>query len=185
MPRFSTDLPIEREGYGLPIRRTPTHGRLVGIVTSNVFVGTDTHWWKGHTVPCERPECDACSAGIPFRWHSYLAAVDQSNHHHFIFELTLQASLPFKEYQDAHKDLRGCAFEATRLHARPNGRVIIRTKPTAMEHIRLPAPPDLIQCLSIIWDLPREGVNVLEGIPQSEEAFVRANAYRFQSPMTG
>lgn len=185
MPHFSTDLPIDREAYGLPIKRTPTHGRMIAIVTSHDFVGCDTHFWGGHTVPCERPDCKACAAGMPFRWHSYLAALDQHNHLHMIFEATLQASLPFVEYRNAHHDLRGCAFEACRLNAKTNGRVIIRTKTAPIEHIRLPAPPDLIACLSIIWDLPREGVNVHQGIPQNEEAHARDDRNRFHFPMTG
>lgn len=185
MPNFSTDLPVDREGYGLPIRRTPTHGRLTAIVTSNQMVGCDTHFFRGHTIPCERPDCEACRVGIPFRWHTYIGCLEQSHHLHIIFEATLQASLPFVEYRQAHNDLRGCGFEATRLHAQPNGRVIIRTKPAPIEHIRLPGPPDLIACLSIIWNLPREGVNVSNGIPQSELDYAKAHADTFRFPQTG
>jgi len=58
----------------LPLVRTPANRSLKAVVTSDALIGTDTHFWGGHTVPCERPECDACNHGIAYRWHGYLSA---------------------------------------------------------------------------------------------------------------
>jgi hypothetical protein len=160
MPNFSNTPPVPTRGYGLPIRRTPTSGRLVAIVTSHDLVGCDTHFFGGHTVPCEKPDCEACTKGVPFRWHAYCGALDHETHLHFIFEMTGHAAEALVEYRDAHSGLRGCLFEAQRLNRRANGRVIIRTKPQPIEHIRLPQPPDLERCLSIIWDLPAPEVAI-------------------------
>jgi hypothetical protein len=160
MPNFSRNIPERADRWALPIRRTPTSGRLQAIVTSQDLLGCDTHFYGGHTVPCEKPECKPCTEGIPFRWHAYVGALDQRTKLHFIFEVTAQAARSFIEYRDAHGTLRGCLFEACRLHARPNGRVILQTKPAPVEHIRLPSEPDLIRCLQVIWQLPQGTVGV-------------------------
>ena len=160
MPTW-TKLPPERgEGPALPIRRTPPQGSLIGVITSDEMIGTDTHFYGGHTVPCERPDCEACLKGVPFRWHGYVAAIDLKNHLHFIFEMTAAAAEPFKDYKLAHGSLRGCKFGAERLHRRPNGRVIIRTTPADLANVRLPKPPDLINCMSIIWQIPSPDVQL-------------------------
>lgn len=158
MPNWSHDPPERGEGPALPIQRTPSARPLVATITSPDMIGCDTHFYQGHTVPCEKPECEACGKGIPFRWHGYLAALNYDSHLHFIFEMTLQASRALVEYRDAHSTLRGCLFKAYRLHRRHNGRVIIQTKPAAIEHINLPKPPDLVSCMAIIWQLPRPEV---------------------------
>lgn len=169
MPKWTTDPPDHGEGPALPIRRTPASGKLLAVITTEQLIGCDTHFYQGHTVPCERPDCDACRDGIPFRWHGYVAATDYNSHLHFIFEMTAAAAEAFKNYRDAHGTLRGCLFQAERLHRRPNGRVIIQTKPVEKQHILLPKPPDMVSCMSIIWQLPRPEVTLagnLKGVPR-------------------
>jgi len=95
------------------------------VITSPDLLGCNTHFFGGHTVPCETPECEACLKGIPWRWHGYLAAIQAQTHAHFIFEFTAQAGDTFREYFQLHGTLRGCIFQAERMHHRPNGRVIL------------------------------------------------------------
>lgn len=154
MPIYTNVAPAEPRGPALPIRRTPAHTALVAIVTADDLIGCYTHFWKGKTMPCERHECEACEHGIPYRWHAYLSAVDTRDGLHFIFECTAQASEHFTTYRNAHGSLRGCCFEARRLNNRPNGRILIRSKPADLTKQTLPAGPDLTQCLAILWSLP-------------------------------
>lgn len=160
MPQFTNDVPDDSTRIALPIRRTPSAGRLIATVTSLDLIGCDTHFYGGHTVPCEKPECEPCGKGVPFRWHCYMGALDYRTHLHFIFECTASAARSFIDYRNAHHELRGCLFDAQRLHSRPNGRVIIRTKPGDLEAIRLPSPPDLVACMAVIWQLPSPEVTM-------------------------
>jgi len=156
MPTWSNQPPSTSDQPALPIRRAPANGQVIGIVTCDDLIGCDTHFYQGHTIPCERPDCEACRHAIPFRWHGYLSAIDQRTNMHFLFEFTAQASDSFIQYRDVHNGLKGCLFQAQRLHRRPNGRVVIQTKPAPIEKIRLPKPPDLLRCLATIWQIPFE-----------------------------
>jgi len=151
---WSAEIPRDPRGNAFPLRRTPAGGKLVACVTSENLTGCDTHFFGGHTVPCERPECDACGKGVSFRWHGYLAAIEASTRLHFIFEVTAQAADAFDQYRAAYGTLRGCRFEAERLHHRQNGRVIITTRPLDQQGVHLPQPPCIPDCMAIIWGLP-------------------------------
>ncbi len=158
MPSFSTEVPKDPRGPAFPIVRTPANGALCAIVTSPDLLGCYTHYFKGRTVPCEGEGCEACSNGLPYRWHAYQTCVTSKDHLHCLFECTAQAAENFTEYRKAHGTLRGCFFEAKRMHNKPNGRIIIRTKPADLTEFILPDPPDIINCLSILWGFAREDV---------------------------
>lgn len=158
MPHWTRQIPDDPRGPALPILRTPAFKKLVAIVTSSDLVGTYTHYFKGRTAPCEKPDCEACRNGLPFRWHAYLAAEQTSSALHFIFETTAIGAEPFIDYREQHGTLRGCLFEAARWNNRPNGRILIRTKPADLTERRLPQGPDLTKCLAILWDLPAQDV---------------------------
>lgn len=158
MPTWTHSPPDDPRGQGLPIIRTPALRSLTAICTSDTLIGTDSHFWGGHTVPCERPNCDACEAGIAYRWHGYLSAFNPQDNLHFIFEMTAQAAETFNEYLAEHKTLRCCQFEAYRWKRAKNGRVIIRCEHSAVASHALPKAPDLIRVMSIIWRLPIPGV---------------------------
>ncbi len=148
-PQSDTDRP-------LPLKRTPTLGRLRAMITSPNLIGIHTHFFGGHTVPHEEPECKACIKGVPYRWHGWVSAIQAANRLHFIFEFTAQAGEVFQTYFEAHQTLRGCIFDAERMHHRRNGRVILQVKPGDLAQLALPEPPDLEACLRIIWQLPAE-----------------------------
>lgn len=161
---WSTSIPLDSRGRAFPLQRTPCPGKLLAVITSENLLGCDTHFYGGHTMPCERPGCEACEKGMPFRWHGYVAAIEYANRSHFIFEFTAQAADTFDTYRKAHGTLRGCLFESRRLNARPNGRVIIQCKPADQSKIRLPEPPDIRACMSIIWNLPAGQVQTTKQI---------------------
>lgn len=158
MLNWSRDVPKDPRGNALPIRRTPASRPLQAIVTSPDLIGCYTHFHKGQTVPCTSPDCEACKEGLPFRWHAYMTAVDVFNHLHFIFEVTAIAAKTFTDYRDKHATIRGCQFIAKRWNNRPNGRILIQTKPADLGETLIPEPPDLKKAMAILWSLPADDV---------------------------
>jgi len=169
MPNWSNEIPDDPRGHGLPLVRTPAARSLTAIVTSNDLIGCDTHFWGGHTVPCDKPTCEACNDGCRYDWHAYLTAYNPKDQLHFIFECTAQAAKSFTRYRDEHKLLRGCLFESYRWKHTRNGRVIIKCLPSGFVSAALPIAPDLANVMSIIWRLPRKNVfvaGVQRGFPR-------------------
>lgn len=156
MPSFSTAVPADPRGPAFQIQRTPPVKPGKGIVTSHDLVGCYTHFYRGRTIPCDRPTCQACNDGIPFRWHAYMTVYNPTNQDHFLFEVTAQAAERFTDYRDTYGHLRGCQFIATRVGNKTNGRVMINTQPADLATIVLPDPPNLLAVLAILWDLPLE-----------------------------
>ena len=154
MPNWSNQVPADPRGQGLPLVRTPAGRSLRAIVTSDDLIGCDTHFWGGHTVPCTAPDCEACQAGISYRWHAYLSAYNPTDQLHFIFETTAQAAKTFAEYRAEQHSLRCCQFEAYRWKQRKNGRVIIKCERSAIQPSALPRAPHLTRVMAIIWRLP-------------------------------
>lgn len=159
MPLFTTEPPPDDRGPALPIMRTPTHKPIVAIITSENLIGCDTHFYHGRSTPHEKNDCPACLDGLPRRWHAYVSAYNARTGLHFIFECTRKATEALVDYRDVYKTLRGCLFEAHRLNPRPNGQVIIRTKPADLSDLRLPAAPNLVACLCILWNIPYPAID--------------------------
>lgn len=154
MPVWSNDVPQDPRGPAFQLKRTPAGKPIVALITSDDLIGCFTHFWGGHTVPCEGQACEACHNNIPYRWHGYLSAIDTTTRQHFIFEMTAQAADAFKDFRKANGTLRGCLFEARRLRPAANSRVCIRCKPADLREQHLPTAPDLRKCMAIIWGIP-------------------------------
>jgi len=173
MINWSNAPPTDPSRVGLPLQRTPAARPLTAIVTSDDLLGCYTHFFGGRTVPHEVQNCVACQKGVPYRWHGYVSAVDVSTHLHFLFETTAQAAEAFTQYRKANGKLRGCLFEATRMHRRHNGRVIIRTKPADLGKVPLPDAPDLRVVLSVIWNISTPSIEPsisIKGAPSVQVA---------------
>ena len=160
MPNWSHTPPANPRGPSLRLRRTPSTGALTAVATCSDMIGCPTHFYRHRTIPCEAPNCEACDSGFPWRWHGYLSAIDSNTNEHFLFEFTAQAAEEFKAYRERHLTLLGCLFNVHRLGDRHNGRVITRTKPADLTKLHLPQPPDLVKCLSHIWNLPTDQLEV-------------------------
>lgn len=182
MPTFSSNVPKDPRGPAFQIVRTPTSRPLMAIVTSPDLVGCFTHFWKGRTVPCDAPDCEACRDSMPFRWHAYMSAYIPPTGVHFLFECTAQAAEHFCEFRDNHGSLRGCYFVAKRMNARMNGRIIITCKPADLTSIKLPKPPNLIKVLSILWDFPTDDVAAGKLNPEKKTTTVKHNPKKEPTP---
>lgn len=158
MPTYSNTPPAESSGVSLPIVRTPAARPLKAIVTSDDILGCNTHFWHGHTVPCDGKDCEPCRDSTPFRWHAYCTAFVPNSSLHFLFECTAAAAEQFVKYRHAFGTLRGCMFEAYRWRQKVNGRIILKTERTAMTDLALPPAPDLEKVLAILWQLPEQNV---------------------------
>jgi hypothetical protein len=88
-----------------------------------------------------------------------MTAVDAFTNLHFIFEVTALACEFLTAYRDHHGSLRGCHFKAKRWNNRPNGRILIQTKPADLNERQIPQPPDLKKCMAILWSLPEADVD--------------------------
>lgn len=154
MPNFYNDPPAESSRPGLRLCRTPASHPLTAIVTSRDLIGTPTHFHRNRTIPCEGKDCEVCAEGHSWRWHGYLACVEQVYHEHVLFEFTAQASEVFRNYRKKYGDLRGCLFQAARSGGKFNSRVNIQVKPANLEGVALPNEIDLIVVLCHIWNVP-------------------------------
>lgn len=158
MIEFSNTPPDDGTGPALPLRRTPTGKPVQAVATSLDLIGCMTHFFKGRTQPHQNENCEACNAGLPKRWHTYLAASECGTLQHFIFETTKRGTEPFLDYRARYGTIRGCQFKASRANTAANSRVIIITKRIDLETVNLPAPPDLAACMSIIWNVAKPDV---------------------------
>lgn len=163
MPDWSNVVPAVDKHLAFTLRRTPSDHPLDAIVTSEDMVGCYTHFWGHRTVPCETPDCPACAAGMPFRWHCYMAAIDPKTREHFLFECTASAAKYFEQHRAAHGTLRGCFFRAMRPKRGRNSKVEILTKPADLTKIQLPPAPNVIQAMCVIWQIPTSATSSTEG----------------------
>lgn len=154
MPLFSNAPPADQTPHNYDLVRCPPAGKIVACITCPDLVGCPTHFYRGHTIPCEPPLCAACQEGLPWRWHGYVTIYTDKSHFHQLFELTAPAAEPLTAYREQHGTLRGCVLTASRISPRPNGRVRITTRTADLTNIVLPEPPDLRLILATLWNMP-------------------------------
>lgn len=153
MFQFSTTPPPDPRGNSLPLMRCAASKSIHGIITTDQLFGCRTHYFHGRTLPCDDASCPACDDGMPWRWHGYVGLYGLTTRRHVIFESTAKAIEPLTKYFNAYGTLRGCELNAQRVNLVPNGRVVIHTKPADLENVNLPDPPNLLEALSIIWNI--------------------------------
>jgi hypothetical protein len=154
MPTYSNTPPPNDRGHALTIRRVAPGKPLICAITSEDLIGTKTHFFGGRTVPCETPDCKACTEGQPWRWHAYIGCFDPAPNEQFLLELTAQASTKLLEYRSTYGTLRGCKLRASRANWAKNSRLVIVVCPADLTKFTLPPPPNLERCLAILWNLP-------------------------------
>ena len=193
MPTWRTTLPPEGKNQGYTLRRTPTNGSLIAIITCDELIVCDTHYWHGRTMPCEREcnnegktiddsHCPACLEKAAWRTHVYVSAFDAKKREHFIFECTTHAAKTLQEYRDAAGTLRGCILNACRPKATPNAKVSILTHAADLSKCPLPAAPNIPDALAVIWRLPRTAME--EHPMKYSPTELRTNAKRLRAMRT-
>ncbi len=173
MYNFTSDVPIDPRGNSLPLMRCPTNRPIQGIITSDDLIGTRTHFFRGRTIPCDNDECPACSDGLPWRWHAYVALWSDVTHRTVLFEMTARGTEPLITYRKAYGTLRGCRLSAKRANSSPNSRVIIQTSQADLQKAALPAAPNILEALSIIWNIELPSISIEGHNRNCEELSVR------------
>lgn len=153
---FQESAPRESRQRSLPVIRTPARAKLHACITSNKLIGCNTHFWGGHTVPCTKPACEACDAGVVYRWHGYVSGIVKGTHEHILMEFTAQACDVFDAFTEKHGSIRGAEIIASRRPASHNGRVMISIRPADLTNVVLPEGPDLREQLCHLWNIPLE-----------------------------
>lgn len=169
MPDFSNTPPSDQTSHAYDIVRCPAAGKLRAVITCPDLVGCPTHFYRGHTVPCQAPLCEACDEALPWRWHGYVTIFTAKTHFHQLLELTAPAVKPLLDFREEHATLRGAIIEVHRISPRPNGRVRIVCTKADMTVIQIPTPPDLRLILATLWNLPeltQEIRGTQKGFPQ-------------------
>lgn len=151
-PHWTDAPPKDDLGQPWPIRRTPADKPICGFAINPTLLGCDTHFYRGRTTPCERPDCPACDEGRPYRWHAWIPTHDPATQTSWLFECTAAACDAFQAYLEHHGTLRGCCYKAYRPSGAPNGRIIIATKPGDLQRWPLPPEIDLLPMLARIWN---------------------------------
>jgi len=168
MLSFSSRPPDNARSAAVLIVRCPAARELILQVSAENLLGTSTHFANGRTAPCTLPECPACTDGIPWRWHAYLACYDWSKNHHVLLELTAAGSEPLIAYHDEHGTLRGRFIRVTRPSHRPNGRTALQIRAAKPTEPAPPNAPDVRRALCLLWSLPFTAVHqpgLTRGIP--------------------
>lgn len=189
MLKFENQPPADPRGNSLPLLRCPTNRAICGIITSSDLVGTNTHYYRGRTIPCDHGDCPACADGVPWRWHGYVGLFSTGTNRQVLFEFTAKCSEPLVQYRKAYHTLRGCMMTAKRANSSPNSRVILMTKPADLEKITLPKEPNLLEALSIIWNIERPAIAV-DGLQKESprlhvEADPEIQSNRIRSTLSG
>jgi hypothetical protein len=81
---------------------------------------------------------------------------------HFLFETTAGGADAFIEHRRLYGTLRNCHFQARRHNSSANGQVLIQTKLSDIDPRFLPPPPNLLQLLSRLWNLPVESQQLID-----------------------
>lgn len=160
MLHFQNEPPADPRGNNLTLMRCPPNKPIQGIITCQDLIGTRTHFFHGRTVPCDDSDCPACEVGVSWRWHGYVSLFCVRTSQTILFEFTARAAEPLTQYRKAYGSLRGCLMNASRSNAAGNSRVTIRTKPADLEAITLPKEPNLLEALSIIWNIELPAITV-------------------------
>lgn len=163
MLNFSSDVPSDPRGNSLPLMRCPSNRSIEGIITCEDLVGTRTHYYRGRTIPCDDAECPACSDGFPWRWHAYVSVYSPRSQRTVLFEMTARCAETLVTYRKAYSTLRGCHLIAKRANTSPNSRVNLQTKQADLQSIALPASPNILEALSIIWNIELPSIS-LDGV---------------------
>lgn len=151
MVEFSPEPRSGSEAVTLRVVRVGSDRPIKGYVTSETWVGCETHFAGGRTVPCEQKQCEVCSSGTPPRWHAYLGLILHPSGEHVLLILPTSALPSLKQYRAEFQTIRGANLIAFRPSKRPNGRVITSLDHGGRASLNLPAGPPIESILLRMW----------------------------------
>jgi len=153
MPQWTSDPPATPSDFTFRLIRVPAARPLHCVIIAPRPTGCRTHFFKGHTIPCEDQGCEPCQQGLYWRWHAYLPALCSPGGEKVILELTAQATEQLQAALAEYRTLRGIEILAERPSKRPNGRIRITTAPGLRPETSMPPCPDVPRIMQHIWGL--------------------------------
>jgi hypothetical protein len=153
MVEWTNTPPADQNGFAYRLIRVPAARPIRLIILSPQPIGTNTHYHKGRTKPCDGQLCEACQLGLPYRWHSYIAVHNADTGENALLELTAQATEQLQPARDEFHTLRAVKLVLERPSHRPNGRIHINIHPGRAAELGLPDPPEVQRILLHIWGL--------------------------------
>jgi len=160
MLTFDETPPPDPRGNSLNLMRCPTMRPVQGIILSDGLIGTNTHYYKGRTIPCDSEGCPACGEGWPWRWHCWVPLFSPTTQVTVLFEMTARCAEILAAHKQTYTTLRGTLLKAQRLNSSPNSKVMLHLQPADLRDIKLPPCPDILGALSIIWNIERPSMSV-------------------------
>ena len=153
MPEWSQNAPTVPTAFTFRLIRVPANKPIRCVILSPHPIGCRTHFFKGHTMPCEEEKCEACQQGIYWRWHAYLPCLCLPAGEKIVLELTAQAFEQLSPALSEYRTLRGIEILAERPSRRPNGRIRIAYAPGLRPESSMPEAPDVALTMQHIWGL--------------------------------
>lgn len=130
--------------------------RIEMVCLSDQPIGTNLHYWRGRSTPCNQTDCPACREGHTPRWKGYLFICPIKTRRVLIFEYTQRAHQEFTDQLAKRNTLRGLVFSAGRLGAKPNSPLQILMTDTVVDPTTLPNPEDLAEVLERMWEVRQQ-----------------------------
>lgn len=135
----------------LPLRRVPGSGSIAGIITTRDVREVWTHYHRGRTVGCSRPNCPGCLDHCPMRYEAYVGLYSADSKRHIILGLTVGAIRQLVDQVGRLDSIRGLMIACTRSSKRINARVILETRAMVADMTALPGSFEVLEHLERIW----------------------------------
>lgn len=153
----------------LPLRRVPTSGKIAGVITTREVREVWTHFHRGRTVGCTKPNCPGCRASAAMRYEGYIGLYSPSAKSHVILGLTVGAVRQIVDQIGRLDSIRGLVIAATRKSKKPNARIVLECGLVYPDMSALPASFEVLEHLERIW-----------GVEHAEEVRFAPNAEDFK-----
>lgn len=163
----------------LPLRRVPMTGKLVGFVTTHQIHELWTHYFKGHTVGCTRPNdqavaylrgmCPGCDAHCSLKYEAYFGFFNPSSKNHVILGVPVGAVRQVIDQLGSLSGIRGVQLDINRAKPIMNSRVLVKTGMQMTDRTGIPAPFDVIAHLQRIWGVEHRQTIADSVRPESRE----------------
>lgn len=126
---------------------------ISGIITCRTQTGAYTHYWRGRTIKCVHPTCDACDAGRVARWYGFLSVWGSKTGRVALFEFTPACIPTIREYNEKFGTLRGAAIKLERRNWKTNSTVLMTLSPSPYDDSKIPPEPNIIAHLEHMWEI--------------------------------
>lgn len=136
----------------LKLLRCPQGSLPPFVILSPSQFGGDLHYYGGRSIACEGPSCPYCAVHSKRIWKGYLAVWDAKHRTTGILEFTKPCLETIRAYKAAHGTLRTHAIELHRAGRKINGPLSCVLSPTTWANADLPEPPDVVACLTKMWN---------------------------------